>query len=96
MCNQGQCFKIFRFQVWKWIEGSLICKITVSQQERYIEMPVTCNVESLNSTNNSPLAFVQGVRDAQKKVSARNLLFRRWWCTCSVQVHVSLSCFLCS
>lgn len=88
LSKQGQCF-LNIIQVWVLIEGGLGYIITVFLQERYNEMPTTCNVDSLDSTHNSPQAFVQGVRDARMRISAQ---FRGWWCTCSAQVHVSILC----
>ena len=89
LSKQGQCFLQNIIQVWVLIEGGLGYIITVFLQERYNEMPTTCNVDSLDSTHNSPQAFVQGVRDARMRISAQ---FRRWWCTCSAQVLVSVLC----
>ena len=89
LSKQGQCFLQNIIQVWVLIEGGLGYIITVFLQERYNEMSTTCNVDSLDSTHNSPQAFVQGVRDARMRVSAQ---FRRWCCTCSAQVHVSVLC----
>ena len=75
----------YRFQMWIPIEEALVKKITVSLQERYIGMPTTFVVDALDSTHNNAQAFVQGVRDASRRISAGNPQFRR----CSVQEHVS-------
>ena len=48
-------------------------------------MPTTLVVDALDSTHNNAQAFVQGVRDASRRISAGNSQFRR----CSVQEHVS-------
>ena len=48
-------------------------------------MPTNLVVDALDSTHNNAQAFVQGVRDASRRISAGNPQFRR----CSVQEHVS-------